>query len=159
MLASVGLPLTASERGTLRDAMIADGYCEGCLEARATSARPNLCGPCRADFDRDLAAEDAIEGKPRRPLHVRLWAVREVRIMRRPWAWRVPLFPSPYRRLRLRAFPWESVDQALRAWNAAVDSWGRRPIVGSGGAVHPDLCVALAVAGAVLTVLVLVARG
>lgn len=27
------------------------------------------------------------------------------------------------------------------------------------GAVHPDLCVALAVAGAVLTVLVLVARG
>lgn len=64
MLASVGLPLTASERSTLREAMIADGYCEGCLDARATSTHPNLCGPCRADFDRDLATEDVIEGNP-----------------------------------------------------------------------------------------------
>ena len=64
MLASVGLGLNASELGTLRDAMIASGYCEGCLDARATSEHPNLCGPCREDYDRDLAQEDAIEGNP-----------------------------------------------------------------------------------------------
>lgn len=62
MLASVGLELNASEPRTLRDAMIASGSCEACLDAKATSARPQLCAPCRAEYDRDLAAEARIEG-------------------------------------------------------------------------------------------------
>lgn len=78
--------------------------------------------------------------------------------VRRPWTWRVPLFPSPYRRLRLRAFPWESVDDALRAWNAAVASWGARDIVGTSGTIHPDLLTLLALACGVGAALVYVAR-
>lgn len=46
---------------------------------------------------------------------------------------------------------------ALVTCSACLSKW-RRDLEKHSGAVHPDLCVALAVAGAVLTVLVLVAR-
>lgn len=61
MLASVGLSGGAQ---ALREARIAAGACEGCLEAPATSTRPNLCQLCREDYARDLATEDVIEGNP-----------------------------------------------------------------------------------------------
>lgn len=63
MLASVGLEAVTG-RASLRDAMRASGFCEGCLEARATSTHPNLCGACREEFARDLEAQDAREENP-----------------------------------------------------------------------------------------------
>lgn len=59
LLASVGLELDA---GTLRDAMIASGHCEACLDAKATTTSPQLCESCREDYANDLAAEARIEG-------------------------------------------------------------------------------------------------
>lgn len=62
VLSSAPFLCPACQRGRAALTNVGLHRCEGCGKRPASTDGPYLCQPCREEYDRDLAAEDVIEG-------------------------------------------------------------------------------------------------